>query len=58
MCDDLNEDFFWSSISVIPFPEFKKKIIVKISHKETSIQGLPHAAASRNEVVMLEIYHI
>jgi len=54
MCDDLNEDFFWSSISVIPFPEFKKKI----SHKETSIQGLPHAAASRNEVVMLEIYHI
>ena len=24
MCDDLNEDFFWSSISVIPFPEFKK----------------------------------
>ena len=54
MCDDLNEDFFWSFISVIPFPEFKKKIIVKISHKETSIQGLPHAAASRNEVVMLD----
>ena len=57
MCDDLNEDFFWSSISVIPFPEFKKKF-VKISHKETSIQGLPHAAASRNEVVMLDKYHI
>lgn len=57
MCDDLNEDFSGVLFQLFRFRNLKKKF-VKISHKETSIQGLPHAAASRNEVVMLDKYHI
>ena len=39
MCDDLNEDFFWSSISVIPFPEFKKKNSSKFHTNKPPFKG-------------------